>query len=309
MEKKAVPFELKDFSAGSRTAVIAHAVYNNIDRAGDISRKGMFTKSWKENKNIDFLFNHEEKAVVGNVTRVFEDEEKAYTEVKFGNWTLGNDVLEMAEAGVLKGASFGYVAEKKSFITVKGKKVRELKEVYHGETSLLTVMPCNPLAGVVSLTKSLEGMEIKQLSPTEQEALKKILVNDQSILEQLILLSGSLDVTSDLYTWINWNISSRANAMGDIRSQLKWNSGEIAQAKSYIDTVERFTRNGKASDECIFSLQNELEAVKSVVYNYDTASTPKVVANTEEQPASIGEKKDSPNNDILIKLNLLNLSL
>lgn len=158
MEHKSVQLELKDFSPGSRSAVIAHAVYNNIDRVGDISRKGMFNKSWQEYKSIAFLFNHDPKQVVGNVVRTFEDETKAYTEVKFGNWTLGNDVMEMAEAGVLKGASFGYIAEKKDYITVKGKKVRELKEVFHGETSLLTVMPANPLAGIVALTKDVNGI-------------------------------------------------------------------------------------------------------------------------------------------------------
>ena len=156
MEQKTVNLELKDFDTNKRTAVIAHAVYNNIDRTDDISCKGMFDKTWQENKSIDFLFNHDRKQVPGHVLRVFDDAEKAYTEVKFGNWTLGNDVMEMAFAGVLKGASFGYVAEKKEYTTIKGKKIRKLKEVFHSETSLLTVTPANPLAGIVSLTKDAD---------------------------------------------------------------------------------------------------------------------------------------------------------
>ena len=123
MERKSVSLELKDFSPGSRTAVIAHAVYNNIDRTKDISRKGMFAKSWAEYKGIEFLFNHVDSKPVGPVVRTFEDEQKAYTEVKFGNWTLGNDVMAMADAGVLKGASFGYVAIKSAKIEVKGPRV------------------------------------------------------------------------------------------------------------------------------------------------------------------------------------------
>ena len=99
MEHKSVSLELKDFSPGSRTAVLAHAVYNNIDRTQDISRKGMFTKSWNEIKAVDFLFNHKDGQTPGSVTRLFEDEAKAYTEVKFGNWTLGNDAMEMIDAG------------------------------------------------------------------------------------------------------------------------------------------------------------------------------------------------------------------
>lgn len=159
MERKSVQLELKDFSPGSRTAVIAHAVYNNIDRTKDVSRKGMFTKSWSEYKGIEFLFNHVDSKPVGPVVRTFEDEQKAYTEVKFGNWTLGNDVMEMADAGVLKGASFGYVAIKSAKIEVKGQRVRELKEVIHTETSLLTVIPANPEAGVVSMTKAADRIE------------------------------------------------------------------------------------------------------------------------------------------------------
>lgn len=155
MEHKAITFELKDMSKDSRTAVIAHAVYNNIDRVGDISMKGMFNSSWSRKDNIDFLFNHNDRIQPGgSVLRTFEDDQKAYTEVKFGNWTMGNDLIEMIDAGVIKGASFGYETEKKEEKIVNNKKVRVLRQVKHIETSLLTVNPANPLAGVVSLTKA-----------------------------------------------------------------------------------------------------------------------------------------------------------
>lgn len=302
MEHKSVSIELKDFSAKSRTAIVAHAVYDNIDRVGDISRKGMFTKSWKESPLVDFWFNHDPKQVPGTVTRTFEDETKAYSELKFGNWTLGNDVLEMADAGVIKGVSFGYVTEKKAYLNIKGKKVRELKEVRHIETSLLTVLPANPEAGIISLTKSLDDLEIKKLSISEQDALKKILLNDQSILEQLVALSGSLDSSSDLYTWINWNISRRSDAMADIRGQLKWNAAELTATKAYINKIENFCRNSHASDECIMSLQNDVASVKSIIY--DTAST----HLADEQDASVEESKDA-SDEVLARIKLLTISI
>lgn len=185
MEHKSVSFELKDFSPGQRTAVLAHAVYDVIDRGGDISRKGMFNKSWQEHKNIDFLFNHEIKSVVGKVTRTFEDEERAYTEVKFGNWTLGNDALEMADSGVIRGVSFGYIAQKKNYLNIKGKKVRELKEVFHGETSILTDFPMNPLAQVVSVTKSMEGFlaEFKAHIENMEKFVRNTKSSDQTIIK------------------------------------------------------------------------------------------------------------------------------
>jgi len=154
MEHKSINFELKDLSKDSRTAIIAHAVYNNIDRVGDISTQGMFTSSWERKDAIDFLFNHNDGDVPGKVIRTFEDEQKAYTEVKFGNWKLGDDMIAMIEAGVMKGASFGFETEKKEFIEKAGRKVRVLRQVRHIETSLLTKIPANPLTGVVKLTKA-----------------------------------------------------------------------------------------------------------------------------------------------------------
>lgn len=190
MEKKFLQLELKDFSPGSRTAVLAHAVYDVIDRLGDISRKGMFNKSWQEYKSIDFLFNHKTDQIPGNVNRTWEDEQKAYTEVKFGDWTLGNDVMNMADAGVLRGVSFGYVVQKKNFITVKGKKVRELKEVFHGETSVLTNYPANPLAGVVTLTKDANGilLELKE----HIELMEKFVRNSKASDEAIIKIANDL---------------------------------------------------------------------------------------------------------------------
>lgn len=270
MERKSIPLEFKDIDNGKRTATIAHAVYNVIDRVGDISTKGMFTKSWQESKSIDFLFNHNDEEIVGNVTNTFEDEEKAYTEVKFGKWKLGDDVIEMAEAGVLRGASFGYKTEKKEDVLIKGRKVRKLKEVKHSETSLLTKIPAMPLAGIVKLNKSFET---KQLTDSEKRALMNIVANDQSTLETLIRLSGSAEITDDLYSWISWNISRRADIMGDIRSQLRYNASQAGQLKSYVNQMESFCRNTNASDDCIKTILNEIEEVKQIISQYDTADT------------------------------------
>lgn len=168
VEFKSMSLELKDFSAEKRTALIAHAVYNNIDRTDDISMKGMFNSSWGRGDKVDFYFNHDPRQVPGKVNRTFEDEQKAYTEVKFGNWTLGNDVMEMMDMGVIKGASFGYKTEKKDYIDKSGKKIRRLLQVKHIETSLLTVEPANPLAGIVAYNKAA-GMNV---DPESAEMLR-----------------------------------------------------------------------------------------------------------------------------------------
>ena len=149
--------ELSDMDMEHRTAVIAHAVYDNIDRYGDISRKGMFSKSWKETKaeNIRFDIDHDSALQPGLVKSTWENEQKAFTKVWFGSHTLGNDTMLMMDEGIMRGASFEFITEKKSDLIVKGRKVRELKEVKHIATTVtLSLPPVNPLAGVISVTKA-----------------------------------------------------------------------------------------------------------------------------------------------------------
>lgn len=165
VEKKDIVFELKDMDKGSRTAIIAHAAYNNIDRVEDISRKGMFTRSWNNSKgDINFYLNHNDEQAPGKVVDVFEDNNKAYTKAWLGTHTLGQDTLIMMDEGIIKKASFGYITIKSNPLSVKGKIVRELTEVEHIETSVLTKMPANPLAGVTEVVKSLEQNDVKELS-------------------------------------------------------------------------------------------------------------------------------------------------
>lgn len=164
MERKSINFELKDLDKSKRTAIIAHAAYDNVDLTRDISRKGMFTKSWQENKaDISFYLNHNDEQAPGKVIDVYEDDRFAYTKAWLGTHTLGTDVLTMMDEGVIKKASFGYITDKSNQITVKGQKIRELKEVRHLETSVLTKMPANLKAGVMSVTKAFDGVTDEQI--------------------------------------------------------------------------------------------------------------------------------------------------
>jgi len=157
-------FEMKDMDKDRRTAVIAHAVYNVIDNYSpvpDIARRGMFNKTWMEskakgvNKTLGFYINHDPQRQPGTVSDVWDDEQKAYTKVNFGSHTLGQDTMIMMDEGIIRDASFSFKALQKNYIEVKGRKVRELKEVIHGETSVVIgIPPVNPLAGVVSVTKA-----------------------------------------------------------------------------------------------------------------------------------------------------------
>jgi HK97 family phage prohead protease len=301
MEKSAgIQLELKDLDTSKRTAIIRHAVYTSIDRVKDISTKGMFTKSWQENKP-DFLFNHVTGATVGSVINTYDDDNGAYTEVKFGNWTLGNDVLEMASEGVLKGASFGYISDKNKtdYVQIKGQKIRRLKEVKHIETSLLTVLPAHPEAGVMVLNKSLEQIELKQLKDSEKQLLQTLISNDISNMASLINVASTLDITSDLYTWIMYQISRRADWTDSSMSKLYYNQQAINGMKANVASIEAYCSKANASDETIVTLQNSLTEYKQIITDYDTALT-----SLATKPGASDES-----NEIANFLNSLNIEI
>lgn len=292
MEYKSTGFQLDDLNKEHRTAVIAHAVYDNIDHTGDISRKGMFSKTWQESKaaglhkSIGFYLNHDPQRQPGLVKDVWEDEKKAYTKVWFGNHTLGNDTMIQMDEGIIRDASFSFKALKKGWINVKGRRVRELKEVTHGETSgVYGIQAINPLAGVVEVFKA----EFKALSPREQELFKTIVASDSAVLTELAMLGGGIDVNDDLYTWINYNISTRSQLIAQLRDQLRYNTEDIPALKAYADTMERFIKNTKASDDCIQSVRADLTEIKSIISRNDTANTPPIT----EPDASVKDFSDA----------------
>lgn len=197
IEYKAIAFETKDVDRGKRKAIIMHAGYDNIDRTNDISRKGMFTKSWLENKDdISFYFNHDPTQAPGKAVNFFEDDKGAYTEVFLGTHTLGEDTLKMMEEGIVKNASFGYVAIKTN-ILADG--VRELKEVKHIETSVLTKLQANPLARVMNVQKSFEAddlIELKEAIDEMEKFCKNTKASDNTIIYLLKQISQAKQVLS-----------------------------------------------------------------------------------------------------------------
>jgi HK97 family phage prohead protease len=273
-----IALEFKDLDSKTGTGIIKHSVYNSIDLADDISTKGMFAKSWIEAKagklrqKIGLLFNHVTKDKIGYVTDVYDDNDGAYTEFKLLD-SQRTRITELADADLLTGASFGYETVKKENVQVKTKRVRKLLEVKHYETSILDVQPCHPEAGLIILNKAFEGLEIKQLSQPEQDTLKSLLINDMANLSNLITLAASLDTTSDLYGWIMYNVSRRADTASSIMDQLRWNAQQINSMKAYVDKAESYCTKATASDDSIITLQNSLTEYKQIISDYDTAIT------------------------------------
>jgi HK97 family phage prohead protease len=293
MEQKTIPLDLKDFDKPSRTAIIAHAVYDNIDRTKEISRKGMFTKSWADTgTKIKFYKNHDQTSGPGKVIGTSEDNEKAYTHVSLGTHTEGQDTLLMMDEGIITDASFGYKTIKSNPLTIKGQKVVELKEVWHGETSVLTKMPANALAGVVSVCKMFE---VKSFSDIEKSWIKSYIAEGHQAILDAMNVAGTLSPQHDLYSRIQDVITNRSNEMANMKSSLRYDTlydgksfFEALELKEYITNLKKFVKDTTASDDCILAVTEELKAAETIYTQYvDTVGT---LLATEPSSSDLGDE-------------------
>lgn len=153
LTKQAFTCALKDVDRKSRMMKGAFTKYNVEDSDGDIGRKGMFTKTWSENfGRIKHLLNHDVTKPVGKIKSLYEDNEFAYYESQIGTHNLGEDVIKMAESGLLSEHSYGYniVRQRKSDTGAN-----ELLQVKQWELTNLTGWGANQYTPLLELTKSM----------------------------------------------------------------------------------------------------------------------------------------------------------
>lgn len=321
MEYKAIPLEIDSLDIAKGTAIIAHSVFDNIDYAGDVARKGMFLKSWQESKlpngnyGIYNYYNHNANMAWGSTIGVHESNVKAYTHVKAGSHTMGQDVMKMLDEGIAREASFGYDEVKTNPMTVKGRRIKELKEVIHNETSVLTKLACNPKAGIAAVKKSFDGMsmDIKALTDIEQNFVGKMITSQQASIEQLVNFAKTIDQTSDLYTYVEQWIRSLADSISGFKYQMKYNTKSKlpvdAQTKDFLGKVEKFIRSSSASDPTIKELMRDYNEFQTQLENIDTADTDLItqpsVSETKEEGAQTQKTKDA---DLAERLFLLTLN-
>lgn len=257
MITKAIDLCVKDIDLSKREAVIAHATYKTLDGDGDRSNRGMFDKSWKENFNLlRFFLNHKKDQAPGKALKAWDDGDHAYTQVKLGTHTLGEDVLKMLDEGVIVAASFGFDPIKMKDIKGKGK---DFLEVKHFETSVLTHWGAHNDSGVVKVVKSASGiphLNIKQLNEAEQAMLSRLITNGMDSIQAAIEVAAGLDTDSDLYTYVMYIISRQAEQVGSLRSELRYGMKEKVEGQ--IAKMQKFIRNTTASDESILMIKNSL---------------------------------------------------
>jgi hypothetical protein len=262
---------IKDLDMSSRTAVIAQASYQSKDREGDMSNKGMFTRSWNNNRSDIRLFkNHNKYSGPGRVDDFWEDDQHAYVKSYYGTHTEGNDTLIQIDEGIIIAASYGYnpvVAPK-----LKDSKGYDLKEVQWLETSVLTHWGAHKDSGVVTVMKHFD-FETKDLNDAEKDFLRRLIENRSEALRMSIEMNNMVSEGTDMWSYINEIIGSQSYDIGYLKRRLEYGVKEVSDLREGIKTMERFIHNTKASDECIQRIQMELDNTKQLLSEIESVAT------------------------------------
>jgi HK97 family phage prohead protease len=267
MITKAIDLSVKDIDLAKREAVIAFATYKTLDLDEDLSTRGMFDKSWRENQGIvRYFLNHDKKQAPGKIEQLWDDDSHAFARVKHGTHTIGDDVLKQLDEGIIVAASFGFDPIKYKDIKGKGKQFIEVK---HYEVSALTHWGAHTDSGPVAVRKaaSEHNFKLKSLSQPEQDLLMLLIGNGMNSIQAAIDVATQLEPDSDLYTFVMWFISRHAEIIGGLRSELRYGMKE--KMESQISKMQKFIRNTTASDECILSVKQSLNILLNK--NSDTA--------------------------------------
>ncbi len=133
IEFKSIENGLHDVDKSKRVMLGLFAPYKTPDMIGDVAHKGMFSRSWKENKSrVTHLFEHDTLKVIARNPELWEDDNGAYYKSIVPKHKLGDDVLDLAVNDLITGHSYAYAV-------IRGNKNehggRDLHMVKHFEVS------------------------------------------------------------------------------------------------------------------------------------------------------------------------------
>lgn len=300
MKIKALQNAISDVSTEKNTAVIKFATYSSRDRDKDKANPGMFSKSWQEFKDVRLFKNHDKLTGPGKILKLWDDQTHAYSSVKFGTHTEGQDLLKQVQEEIVTDSSYlMYPIKWTSF----GDGGMNITEAFHKEVSLLTHWGSHPESKVASVAKSLQDLEVnpeiqKQLNADEIVFLRNNVAAMNTNLSQLVTFAAGLSEGSDLYTWLNDIISSVSYQIQRFKNQLVWGqkSWNEEELKNRLVKLKSFAKNSTASDECIQSILKEAGEIEDLLLISDTEAAVKAL-----------QQSAKPNGDEQLKL--LNLKL
>jgi HK97 family phage prohead protease len=117
------------------------AVFDRVDRGGDVVRRGAFGASLHAARAVPLLWQHRPGAVIGTIETLAEDARGLRVVARVTHPTAAGLVAR----GALTGLSFGY-----RVTAARGVGPRELLGLDLGEVSLVA-MPMQPLARVIAV--------------------------------------------------------------------------------------------------------------------------------------------------------------
>lgn len=264
-------FTVKDLDLGKREAVIAFATYGKLDREKERANKGMFTKSWNENfTDIRYFLNHKKEMAPGKPLKFWEDDDHAFMQAKHGTHVLGDDTLKMLDEGIIVASSYGFNPIRFTKMSSGG---YDYKEVQHMETSVLTHWGAHKENFVASVTKSWDPERLKELNDSEVAFLRRLIQNQQQGLMMTMDMCMQSAEGSDMWLYTNDMIAEQARAIGYLKYRLQYGKKEVDDLRAAVKAMEKFVSSTKASDDCIQTIEKELQYTKQFLSEIDTAST------------------------------------
>ena len=199
MRRKSHTAYMKDVQMDTESRTISGyaAVFNNVDKAGDMLIRGCFSKSISErgpesaaNDKIIFLWQHRSDQPIGRITRLVEDEKGLYFEAEIDRIEEGDRAIAQLESGTLNQFSIGfsYVWENCEW----DNDVFIVKEVKLYEVSVVT-FGCNPETEYLGL-KSAEERDraYESLAGKIRGLSRKMDIRGQRMLQEIVTEAVSL---------------------------------------------------------------------------------------------------------------------
>ena len=121
------------------------AVFDRVDRGGDVVRAGAFARSLGRGASVPLLWQHQAGRPIGRIEYLKEDRRG----LRVIGRLVDGQAAGLLKAGAVRGLSFGYRVRE-----AKGEAPRELVDVELVEVSLVT-FPMQPKARVHALDEAV----------------------------------------------------------------------------------------------------------------------------------------------------------
>lgn len=152
--KKSIDIILKDLDEKKGIVSAYFALFDIEDLDGDFTRKGNFTKTFKErgpqgSNKIKLFKNHETKDVYGGMLELYTDEKGAAFVSKVSEASFAKDLMIQYREGLI--TEHSYMFEPIIYNQRKDKKGYEFLESIVYEISAIPFMAAQPLAQIIDV--------------------------------------------------------------------------------------------------------------------------------------------------------------